>query len=64
VQRGSLPWKPLATVVLLSVAFGIALDAGRIIEAVLIAVVAIAPLLLLAISLYASRTADEDGDQQ
>jgi hypothetical protein len=47
------PWWRLATAVLLIVALVIALDAGRVIEAVVLGVLAFASLALLVLSLLA-----------
>jgi hypothetical protein len=51
------PWWRLATAVLLIVALLIALDAGRVIEALVIGVLALSSLVLLVLSLVACKRA-------
>jgi choline-glycine betaine transporter len=52
---GQIPWWRVATVILLLVALGISVSAGRTIEALIIAVLTIPSLVLLVLSLVAWR---------
>lgn len=51
-ERFPIPWWRLATVVLLSIALGIAIANGRTWDAVVIAVLIVPVLVLVAASLY------------